>query len=173
MNPNVCYAPGVKFKPQWAFKLRPGVRGESFVLPFSFSVPANGQIQENYPWKLDDDVPWLFRAVLFPQIGTAEQVNSGGSGYVGNPALVRIRDTYGNPLTNCVQSNDLVLAVGAIGQSGFNSINAAGFPLGCEIECERGGTLLFDFLIPIVSGAPNPVQVQGTVMGCKLFAECD
>ena len=88
-NRNVCYAPGVRFKPEWAYAVPKGMRAESFILPFSFQVLADGNIQENYPWKLDDDVPWMFRAVLFPQLGTAEQVNAGVSGYVGNPGLVR------------------------------------------------------------------------------------
>jgi len=181
---SICYAPSVKFKPEWAYAPPKAKRLESFVLPFSFSVTANGQVQENYPWKLDDDTDWLFRAVLFPQVGTAEAYNLGTTPYVGNPALVRIRDPYGNPITNgpavsgVPGSQDLVLAVGVIGQSGFNEanysgpINASGFPLGCEIYCERGGVISFDFLIPVLSTTPNPVQMQGTLMGAKVFDDC-
>lgn len=167
MNSNVCYAPGVHFKPEWAYRIPTGYKGESFILPFSFSVPANGAVQVGYPWRLDDDVPWLWRGLVFPQIGTAEMDNE-----EGNPGLVRIWDPYGNPLTNCVQTDDFVLAWGAIGQSGFTSINAFGFPLGSEIECPAGGVIQFDFQIPVVSGAPAEVQMQGTMLGVKLFADC-
>lgn len=185
---NICYAPSVKFKAEWAYPTPQGKRLESFLLPFSFSVTANGQVQENFPWKLDDDTDWMFRGVVFPQAGTAESANSGFTAYIGNPALVRIRDPYGNPITNgdpvagVPGSQDLVLAVGAIGGSGFVSatfpppnggpINASGFPFGCEIYCERGGVVTFDFLIPLISTTPNPVQMQGTMLGCKVFEDC-
>jgi hypothetical protein len=184
LNPNICYAPSVKFKPEWAYASPKGKRLESFVVPFSFSVTANGQVQENFPWKLDDDTDWYFRGVIFPQAGTAEAANAGTTPYVGNPALVRIRDPYGNPITNgdpivgVAGSRDLVLAVGAIGQSAFyeasfnGPINASGFPFGWEIYCGRGGVILFDFLIPVLTGAPNPVQMQGTMLGAKAFDEC-
>lgn len=184
---NVCYAPSVKFKPEWAYPADPGKRLESFVVPFSFNVTANGQVQENFPWKLDDDTDWVFRGVVFPQAGTAEAYNAvhGTTPYVGNPALVRIRDPYGNPITNGLPisgvagSQDLVLAVGVIAQSAFfdangegSPINAFGFPFGCEIHCERGGVILFDFLIPVLTGAPAMVQMQGTMLGAKVFDAC-
>jgi hypothetical protein len=172
---DLCYASGVKFKPQWAYPIPKGKRAESFILPFSFTVTANGQPQNDFPWKLDDDTDWLFRGAVFAQCGTAE---SGAGPYIGNPALVRMRDPYGNPITNgpavsgVPGSQDFVLAMGAIGQSGFDSINAFGFPFSCEIFCERGGVIIFDFLIPVLSTTPNPVQMQGTIIGAKLFEEC-
>lgn len=163
---NVCYAPSVRFKPEWAYQIQKGYRGEPFVLPFSFPVTANGQIQIGATWKLDDDVPWLWRGLVFPQIGTAQ------IGTIGNPGMVRLWDPYGNPLTNCKETNDFVLAVGVIGQSGFNSINAFGFPLGSEIECPQGGVIQFDFQIPVVAGQPAQVTMQGTMLGIKLFEAC-
>lgn len=165
MNSNVCYAPSVEFKPEWAYRLPKGYRGESFMLPFSFSVPVNGAIQVGYPWRLDDDVPWIWRGVVFPQIGTAQIPG-------GNPGLVRIWDPFGNPLTNCPETNDFVLGWGVIGQSGFSAINAFGFPLGAEIECPPGGVIQFDFQIPQAAGGPSVAQVQGTMLGVKLFEDC-
>ena len=109
--------------------------------------------------------------MLFPQIGTAEAVNAGQSPYVGTPALVAIRDPYGNYLTTSPNSN-LVLAMGAPAQSGFNSINAFGFPFGCEVYCEPGGVITFDFQIPSALGVATQVQVQGTMLGAKLFKDC-
>ena len=168
MNPLRFYDPSKKFKPEWAYQPLPGFRLESFVLPFSFMVPIDGQVHENYGWKLDDDVPWVFRAALFPELGTAEKVISAGF-----PGLVRIRDTYGNPLTNCIETNDFVLAAGALCQSGFSQINAAGFPFGCEVQCERGGVIVFDFQIPnTAGGAVQTVAIQGTIFGAKLFEDC-
>lgn len=160
----VCYDSSKLFKPEWAYPNRQGRRAESFILPFSFNVLANGSAQENYSWRLDDDVPYVLRAILFPLIGTAQGPTSG--------MLVRIRDCYGNPLTNCISTNDYVLAAGAIGQSGFDAINAAGFPLGCEIECEPGGVITFDFQIPQPSGGQRVELIQGTMYGAKLFEEC-
>jgi hypothetical protein len=150
LKPGVCYDKSKLFKPEWAYATPKGFRTESFVLPFSFSVLANGAIQENYPWHLDTDVPWIFRAAVFPQIGTAQSVNAPAYN-VGTPGLVRIRDTEGNPLTNCKETQDCVLAFGAVGQSGFNNINASGFPFGCGVDCERGGVITFDFILPSVA----------------------
>jgi len=171
---NICYDHSKKFKPEWAYSAPPGQRAESFVIPFSFQVPADGQIHQGYGWKLDDDVPWLFRGMVFPQPGTGEPEYG-----LGNPGLVRIYDTRGNPLTNCLNPinpalTDMVLAVGAISQSGYAAINASGFPFGCEIDCERGGMITFDFLIPNATGAsPAPIIfMQGTMLGAKLFDEC-
>lgn len=172
MKPGQCYDRSKLWKPEFAYQTRvvkdPTTgkvikrwRAESFILPFSFTVPATGSAQENYGWKLDDDVPWVFRGVIFPLSGTVEGPPSG--------FLIRIRDCYGNFLTNCLSTNDYVLAGGAWGQSGVNLINAFGFPLGCEVENERGGLITFDFQIPV---ATNPVVVQGTILGAKLFEEC-
>ena len=157
----ICYAPNVPYKPQWAFKTPAGYRAESFVMPFSFSVLANGQQQRDYSWKLDDDSIWVFKAMVFPQVGTAQLANASnalnaedvGTGLLGTPAMVRIRDAFGNTLTNCLPTEDLVLAVGAVGQSGFSGLNAAGFPFDCEIFCQAGSQLYFDFLLP--SNAAN------------------
>lgn len=165
MNRDICYAPSLKYKPEFAYKLPTGYKGDSFVLPFSFTVPANGQVQIGYTLKLDDDVPWIWRGLVFPQIGTAQAG-------AGNPGLVRLWDPYGNPITNCKETNDFVLAVGVIGQSGFGNINAFGFPLGSEIECPPGGVIQFDFQIPVVTGAPAEVQMQGTLLGVKVFEDC-
>lgn len=167
-NSKVCYDPSILYKAEGMYPPPQGFRAESFIIPFSFNVLANGELQSGFPWKLDDDVPWVFRGMLWPQCGTAEAINTGG--LTGNPMLVRVYDTNGNPLTNCPTTNNLVLSMGAIGQSGFNSINAFGFPFGCEIQCEPGGVITFDFLIPY----PTPTQlvVQGTMLGCKLFKVC-
>lgn len=169
----ICYDPGILYKPEGMYAPPSGYRAESFLVPFSFNVLANGELQPNFPWKLDDDVPWVFRGMLWPQCGTAEAVNAGGSGVAGLtglPMLVRVRDSYGNPLTNCPTTDNLVLSMGAIGQSGFDSINAFGFPFGCECVCEPGGVILFDFQIP--SASPVNVVVQGCMLGAKLFKDC-
>lgn len=168
MKPGVCYDRSKLWKPEFAYPTIRTIgskkyRAESFILPFAFTVTANGSAQENFPWKLDDDVPWLFRGIVFPQCGTVEGPPTG--------FLVRIRDCYGNFLTNCSTTNDYVLAGGAWGQSAINSINAFGFPLGCESENERGGVITFDFQIPAPGGS-FVTPVQGTILGAKLFEEC-
>lgn len=165
MNPQVCYAPRIRFKPEWAYAHKPGMRAESFVYPFNFNVVANNVPQENFAWRLDDDVPYVIRGILFPEIGTAEQ----GQSLPGQAAMVRIRDGYGNPLTNCLTTNDYVLALGAAGQSGFGNLNGGGFPFPAEVYCERGSIITFDFQIP---GDGSSVLVIGTLIGAKLYQDC-
>ena len=174
LKSNICYEPGILYKPEFAYQPPDGYRAESFVLPFSFQVTANGQLQTGLPWKLDDDVPWNWRGMVWPQVGTAQGINAGGAGVaglVGTPCLVALRDTHGNYLTTSPNQN-LVLGMGASAQSGFSSINAFGFPFGCEIPCEAGGVVLFDFLIPPPGGTSAVVTVNGTMLGVKLFKDC-
>lgn len=157
----VCYAPNVPYKPQWAYKTPAGYRAESFVMPFNFTVPANGQQQRDFSWKLDDDAIFVLKGMVFPQVGTAQLANASnalnaedvGTGLLGTPAMVRIRDAFGNVLTNYLPTQDLILAVGAIGLSGFSGLNASGFPLDAEVFCQPSSQLFFDFLLP--SNAAN------------------
>ena len=156
----VCYEPKILYKPQFAYPAPQGFRAESFVLPFTFQVPADGKLYQNMPWRLDDDVPFVLRGIVFPQIGTAQQ-NAGTGTYIFTPGQVRIRDTYGNPM-----SLGLVLSFGPQGQSGFatgdtaaqqisggaSGINAWGFPFDCEVYCEPGGAILFDFQLATNAG---------------------
>lgn len=161
-NPARCYDPSAIFKPQWAYPTPPGFRDEPFWIPFTFTVKADGRLQSGFPRQLDDDVPWILRAVVFPQIGTGQQVN---------PALCRITDTAGNPLSP--QSVLPVLSLGALSQSGFDQINAFGFPMEPEIPCSPGGTLVFDFVISTNAlvafltyvGALEQIQFESTVFG--------
>lgn len=175
LKSNICYEPGVLYKPEFAYQPPDGYRAETFVLPFSFKVNANGQLQTGIPWKLDDDVPWTWRGMVWPQVGTAQGINAGGSGVnglIGTPCLVALRDTRGNYLTTSSDPTNLVLSMGASAQSGFSSINAFGFPFGCEVMCDPGGVVLFDFLIPPPGGIAQVVTVNGTMLGAKLFKDC-
>jgi hypothetical protein len=131
LNPG-CYNPAQQFKPQWAYATPAGSRDEIYQVPFSLNFTANGTLFQNLPVQLDDDVPFVLRAILFPNCGPF----AGGSIV---PALIRIRDTEGNPI-----SDGLVLAAGAYGLSGFANDNAFGFPVEPEILCAPGGSILFD-----------------------------
>lgn len=143
-----CQFPGDRFKPQWAYKTPKGFRDEPFFVPVLFTVPADGQVHVGLPWSLDDDVPWIFRGIVMPALGTAQ-----GGAYAipptSSPSLCRIQDTEGNPL-----SKGMVLALGVWSQSGFTEtstptgVNAFGFPIEPEIVCAPGGTLLFSFQVP-------------------------
>lgn len=144
-NPFRCYEPTRLYKPQWAYKTPDGFRDETFLVPFTFTVPGNGSLVRQLPWQLDDDVPYIIRGILFPEIG---QVANDLSGFF--PGLARIWDTHGNPL-----SQGLVLGLGMWCQGGVDivggqgSVNGSnygwGFPIEPEIECAPGGALLFDF----------------------------
>lgn len=142
-----CQYPGDSFKPQWAYATPPGFRDEPYLIPFKFSIPADGLIHIGLPWSMDDDVPYILRGIIFPAIGTA-QPGANAVPPTAFPALCRMRDTEGNPL-----QNELVLALGVWGQSGFadsatpTGINAFGFPVEPEVVCAPGGTVLFDFQI--------------------------
>ena len=140
MNPSElrsvqCFDPTVFFKPQWAYRTPAGYRDEMYLIPFTFSLLMNGSLVMNLPVQLDDDVPFILRAIVFPAVGS--QVLSAG---VGFPGLVRMRDSHGNPVTD-----GLVYTFGPWGQSGLQNENAFGFCFEPEIECAPGGTLLFDF----------------------------
>lgn len=138
------YDPSRQWKPQWAYLTPEGQRDEPFFVPFAFQVLANGLLQPGFPWVLDDDVPYLIRGIVFPQIGTAEG---------RSPALCRIWDTQGNAIGR--GSVPPVLALSAWCQSGFNSINAFGFPVEFEVLCAPGGTLVFDFQLPSNAGVAS------------------
>lgn len=129
-----CEDPTRLFRPQWAYVTPPGYRDETYVIPINFTVLANGKIQTGLPWQLDDDVPWSLRGIMFPWIGP---LDIGGS-----PALARIWDSRGNPLTE-----GLILGLGVYGNVGIQSVNAFGFPVEPEIWCEPGGVLTFDFAV--------------------------
>lgn len=152
INRRRCYDPSRIFKPQWAYSVPAGTRPEVFLVPFTFQVPADGLIHPGYPWRLDDDVPYVMHGIVFPQIGTGQQIQppppiAPGGPLAGInypvPALCRITDTQGNPLSP--QSSAPVLALGVMSQSGFNSINAFGFPIEPAVLCSPGGVVLFDF----------------------------
>jgi hypothetical protein len=133
MNGPGCFDPTAKFKPQWAYPTPSGYRDEIYEVPFTFlQLVADGKtFSLNLPVQLDDDVPTILRAIIFPNVAPDNI-----------PAMVRIRDSNGNPL-----SDGLVLSAGVYGLSGEQNFNAFGFPFEPEIECAPGGTILFDFLL--------------------------
>jgi hypothetical protein len=136
MNRVGCFDPSAKYKPQWAYATPDGYRDEIYLYPFSFTVLADGKtFALNLPMQLDDDVPTILRAIVFPDCGP----NLSSFEF---PAMVRIRDSEGNPL-----SDGLILSAGVYGLSGFPNGNAFGFPLEPEIVCAPGGTIIFDFLV--------------------------
>ncbi len=146
MTPDRCYAPNVKYKPEWAKRTPDGFRDETFLVPFQFlQVPGSGQIVRGLPWNLDDDQPFILDGIFFTQIGTTLDANGGQPSGQG---LARIWDCQGNPL-----SQGLVLGLGMWG-NGSIALTAVGspaqvfgwgFPIEDELECPPGGTLLFDF----------------------------
>lgn len=163
MNRPGCFDPSSKFKPQWAYATPDGYRDEIYEIPFTFTLVADGKtFSLNLPVQLDDDVPTILRAIIFPNVGP--QISSSTQ----NPALVRIRDSNGNPL-----SDGLILSAGAYGLSGSRNINAFGFPFEPEIECAPGGTILFDFLLSSNGGtsnvsftfAPDTISLFAVIMG--------
>jgi hypothetical protein len=136
MNRPGCFDPSAKFKPQWAYQTPDGFRDELYLYPFSFTVLADGKtFALSLPLQLDDDVPTILRAILFPNCGP----NPSSFDF---PAFVRITDSNGNPL-----SDGLILAAGVYGLSGGENQNAFGFPFEPEIVCAPGGAILFDFLV--------------------------
>jgi hypothetical protein len=147
------------FKPQWAYPTPEGFRDEMFTVPFAFELDGDGRLVRSLPWSFDDDVPYLIRGIVFPQIGTHEPIN----GVTQNPAFCRIWEPHGNPLSSRGLVNadgpeylDLALALGVWGQSGYEEggqgINGWGFPIEPEIECPPGATVLFDFQMKTTAG---------------------
>jgi hypothetical protein len=168
MNRARCQNPAMFYKPQWAYQTPAGYRDETFLVPFQFTIPGTGQIQRGLPLQLDDDQPFILHGIIFPQIGTENDPPL-------MPALCRITDTHGNPL-----SEGLVLALGMWAEPGIdsppttgNGTAAFGFPIEPEIECAPGGTLLFDFQATtnagvahfLIFGALEGVQLNANVFG--------
>ena len=149
LKPGVCYDKSKLYKPEWAYSTPKGYRADRSSCRFvlcSCEWRDSGEL----PLALGYGCAVGFQGCCVSPIGTAQGVNSPGYN-VGTPGLVRIRDTEGNPLTNDRQNQDCVLAFGAVGQSGFNGINASGFPFGLGVDCERGGVITFDFILPSVA----------------------
>jgi hypothetical protein len=134
-NPSRYHKAGELFKPQFSYPTPEGFRDEVFLVPFQFNVLGDGKLVRQLPWQLDDDVPYIIRGIIFPQIGLSNNSPA--------PGFARIWDTQGNPL-----SLGLVLALGMWSQAGLDWAGngyAWGFPIEPEVECSPGGALLFDF----------------------------
>lgn len=163
MSISRCYNPADCYKPQWAYPTPEGFHDEPFIVDFSFTIPGDGGIYRFLPWQLDDDVAFLIRGIQWQQIGTGEN-----PGPFNSPALVRITDTKGNPL-----SDDLVLSLGAWGQSPTGTVqNGAGFPIETEIVCDAGGTPVFDFQLSTtasVAALEQPNTLQTFVFDANVY----
>jgi len=158
-NPARNHQPGELFKPQFSYPTPEGFRDEEFLVPFEFLVPGDGKLARQLPWQLDDDVPFIIRGIIFPQIGLAN--NSPAPGYA------RIWDTRGNPL-----SYGLVLALGMWSMAGLDFDGngyAWGFPIEPEIECAPGGALLFDFQLQ-TNAAIALATYTGVLEGINFWA---
>jgi hypothetical protein len=158
MNRPGCFDPTAKYKPQWAYATPDGFRDELFLYPFSFTVKADGKTPAiGLPMQLEDDVPTILRAILFPNCSP----NPSSTDF---PAFVRITDSNGNPL-----SDGLILAAGVYGLSGLENQNAFGFPFEPEILCAPGGTILFDFLLQS-NGGVSQHEFGFALGGLNFFA---
>lgn len=143
-----CYDQSTPYVPEFRFGTPAGFRDRPFLVPFSFTLnQAIGGIlfANRLPVSLDDDDPFMWRGIIFPNAG----LNLAAASV---PSLIRLWDTRGNPL-----SDGLVLALGVWCQSGFGG-NAYGFPFDDEIECEPGGVISFDFAVPAVGGGTPSAQ---------------
>jgi hypothetical protein len=164
------------FKPQWAYPTPDGFRDEFYVVPFSFTLDGNGGFVRGLPWSLDDDVPYIVRAIIFPEIGT--HVPDGITDQF--PGFCRLWEPHGNPLSSrgLVENNgpeylDLALALGVWCQSGQAGINAFGFPIEPEVACPPGSVITFDFQIntsatpgnALIDGVGEFMEVVGGLMG--------
>lgn len=160
-NPASCYNPSLSFKPQWAYLTPQGYRDEVYLVPFTFTVLANGLPVFNLPLQLDDDAPYILYAIDFATIGPNGDV-------AGEflPGLARIRDTHGNPLSANSTNNGLIYTLGALGASGLQNENAFGFVFEPGIECAPGGTLLFDFQL---SSSGFRAEFLDTIVGGSIL----
>jgi len=160
-NPASCYNPSLTFKPQWAYQTPDGYRDEVYLVPFTFTVLANGLPVFNLPLQLDDDAPYVLYAIDFAVIGP-----NGGTAGLFFPGLARIRDTHGNPLSANLTNNGLIYTLGALGASGLQNENAFGFVFEPGIECAPGGTLLFDFQL---SSSGSAAQFLDVIVGGSIL----
>lgn len=141
-----CYDSTSVYLPQMRYVTPAGYQDEEYLIPFSFTLPSDGSVARNLPIQMDDDVVFLWRSIIFPSAGLTIPVLAAPP-QSGLPAMIGIRDTRGNFLTD-----GLVLTLGAWCQSGFGN-NAYGFPLDVEVECDAGGVVLVDIQVPAGSGS--------------------
>lgn len=163
-----CVSPTDKYKPGFAFRTPEGFRDETFLIPFSFTVPGNGLPVRNLSIQMDDDVPWILRGIVWPQLGIkADVVNPAPPNR--NVGQARIRDTQGNPL-----SLGMVLTLGAWAQSGYRNVNAFGWWFADEVICEPGGALMVDLqlatnatfaAITVPSGLGDTIEFDANIYG--------
>lgn len=173
-----CYDQREVYRPQWAYSTPKGFHDEEWIMgPFPLVVPGTGALALNLPAQLDDDVPFYIRAIMIDStLGTSEQDFPPQPFFAG--ALVRIRDTYGNPLTAAgvnqtgAAVDDLVLGLG-VWANQQNGLNAFGFVVEPEVECSPGGSIIFDILAPTTGAAatffdtigPESIEFVAAVMG--------
>ncbi len=149
------------FKPQWAYETPDGFRDETILIDFKFTVSGTGNPGQsvNLPWQLDDDQPFILRAIFFPQLGIGVDINNN---LLTTPGLCRIWDTSGNPL-----SEGQILSLGAwCGNTIDNAAGAFGFPVEPDVTCSPGGALRFDFQL---STNARPAQAIVNGAGASLI----
>lgn len=134
-NNRACFNPGDRYKPAHAFRTPDGFWDETYLIPFSFVVPGNGQPSFRNLIQMPDDSPWILRGIVFPQIGISTIIN----GAERFPGKARLWDGRGNPM-----SKGLVLTLGAWCQSGFNDVNAFGWAFADEVSFDPGGFAMLD-----------------------------
>jgi hypothetical protein len=156
-----CYDPTQKFRPQWAYPTPDGFRDETFIVgPFTLPVPGNGALSLDLPVSVDDDVQYYIRAIMLTTL-------IGTTGGQGTGVLARIRDTYGNPL-----SDGLVLGLG-VWANQENGLNGFGWVMEPELQCSEGGVLLFDLQASsngraaslVKAGTAEKITFTAAVMG--------
>jgi hypothetical protein len=144
-----------KFHPQWVYQKPAGVNEEPFDVPFSFTFAADGALQKDLPIQMDNE-ECIVRGVFFNR-NADEVLNAGTQKWPYFAA--RLRDTYGNPVSD--------VATFALGGWANPSGAGCGFPIDPELRCASGGVVLMDLLITNMNDgvAPVPtVTISGALM---------
>lgn len=159
-----CYSPSDPYIPENRFSTPEGFRDEAYLIPFTLSIPSAGGLVRGLPIVMDDDVPFYWRAIIFPQAGLTKESMSNYPD-TGIPCGLLFRDTRGNALQGAVQNqaDGPVLTAGAWCQSGYG-FNGAGFPLDAEVECDPGGVVLLDIKAPANNGNSGFATASGSGM---------
>ena len=139
-----------QYRAQWVYYTPPGYRDDPFDVPFSFTVPQDGNQHQNFPVQLDDDAPFIVRGFF----GNAGPTSLATNGF----ATIWDANAPANAL-----SVGLAYNYGGWGFSPFS------WPVEPELYCQAGAVLMIDFEITNSGGTSS---LQGCFMGVKRRKEC-
>lgn len=148
-----------KYRPQWFYVKPQGVQEEPFDVPFSFSLPPDGNTYADLPIQMVNE-ECIIRAIFFNVPASIGVEPTFAPPYF----LMRLRDTYGNPTSDVPTLN----CGGWANAAG----DGCGFPVEAEIRCAAGGVVLADIAISNMGQPPGTLVTISGALRCVRRRTC-